>query len=276
MKLLPLNQRLPDEQTSLTAAQEAECRQTPTPRAASSPRAQHTARSPSPPLPPPKQHSPHSPKSRDSTVKFPRALPSPARAWLPRQPPPHCSRPASLRRAEPQARGYFPPPSTRRALERDRERADGSKGAGPVGRTPTARTRRSEAAAVLGWGWEAADSNRDPAPSPTHRCSKMAEKEEAGHLRGIMGEPWARGGARRDASCRETWRPSPVAARARCGHPHWPRAANRTSGATPLPGSYSNQDASRRVGRYGSGKGTQPPRRDPAPAGGTGLHPPRS
>lgn len=100
---------------------------------------------------------------------------------------------------------------------------------------------------------------REAAGTQTHRCSKMAEKEEAGRPRGIMGRPWARGGARRPARSRETWRPSREAPRAGPGHPHWPRDSIALPERRARPGSHSNQDAPR------SGGNRVP---DPGPCGG--------
>lgn len=186
-------------------------------------------------------HDPRSPKSIGAAARLPRALPSPASHSTGPSPaavpaPALGSRPASLQRAEAQAGGCFPPPSVPQAPESTTGDAGGSKPAGPGERTLVAPVRRTGAATGPGWGREAADSSRDPAAPATHRCSKMAEKEEAGRPRGIMGGPWARGGERLPARSRETWRPSRQPPPARPGHPYWPRAACRTSRATLQPG----------------------------------------
>lgn len=285
--LLPLRQGPPNEQAWLIPAHGASAAHHPAPRAASSPPGGPAHR----PLPKPSAtssraspHDPRSPKSTASAARLPRALPSPASHGTSTGPGPAAgpapalgSRPASLRRAEPRAGGRSPPPCAPEPPESARGDAGGSKRAGPVGRTLTAPARRAEAAAGPGWGREAADGSRDPAIPPTHRRSKMAEKEEAGRPRGIMGGPWARGGARRPAGSRETRRPSREAPRARPAIPIGREAPIALPERRFCPGCYSDQNASQRAGVRPGGRAKKRAApalsgtRSPQPAGGSSL-----
>lgn len=285
-RLLLLSQGRPNEQAWLTAAHGARAgRPPPVPRAASSPRDQPTARSPSPPLPPPRPRrtilAPRSPQTprRGSPEPCPARPPTaPARAWLPCRPPPSAPAP-HLRGERSHGQGGASPHPAFRRLRR------------ALGETPADQNGPDRPGAA---SWpRRGGQRRPPGPDgarrrrmvagtrrhpPTHRCSKMAEKEEAGRPRGIMGGPWERGGARRPARDRETWRPSPDPPRARPGGPHWPRPARRTSGATPLPGFLWQPErfATRRgYGRAGGPNRLRPRRRPRSQEPGEGARPPR-
>lgn len=189
------------------------------------PRPPRPARDPDPPL------DPHSPQPSLGS-------PSAARPGL------GSPRPTALRRARPL------PPTLRSGGSGERQggrrwlrtgRAGGAQPDGPVGPGGAGGGARM---APGGGG-----CGREAAGTQTHRCSKMAEKEEAGRPRGIMGRPWARGGARRPARSRETWRPSREAPRAGPGHAHWPRDSIALPERRARLGSHSNEDAPRSGGK---------------------------
>lgn len=284
-RLLLLSQGRPNEQAWLTAAHGAKAGRPPRPegRLLSQGPAHRPLPKPSPTSSQASPHDPRSPKPADSAARLPRALPSPAShstgpglAAVPTPP----SAPAPHLRGERShgQGGASPHPAFRRLRRALGETPADQNGPGRPGAASWPRRggqRRPPGPDGAGRQRMVAGTRRHP---PTHRCSKMAEKEEAGRPRGIMGGPWARCGARRPARDRETWRPSRDPPRARPGGPHWPRAARRTSGATPLPGFLWQPErfATRRgYGRAGGPKRLRPRRRPRSREPGEGGRPPR-